>query len=86
MQGMLKFLTDQCIKQDNTVNSPFMDTSIIDGHLSNGVITWNPNKLRPVWICNFCSCLHETGIKHFVDYMRPVQTQKHEILGAIELS
>ena len=26
------------------------------------------------------------GPKHFVDYMRPVQTHKQEILGAIQLS
>ena len=48
-----------------------------------GVITWDRNELRPVRICNFCSRLHETGTKRFVDYMGPVQTQKQEILGAI---
>ena len=31
----------------------------------------------------FCTRLHETGTKRFVDYMRPVQTQKQEILVAI---
>ena len=32
---------------------------------------------------NLCSRLHENGMKHFVDYMRRVQTQKQEILVAI---
>ena len=44
---------------------------------------WDWDELRPPRICNFCSRLHETGTKHFVDYMRPVQTQKQEILVAI---
>ena len=42
-----------------------------------------PNELRRVRICSFCSRLHETGVKPFVGYMRSVQTQKQEILGAI---
>ena len=32
---------------------------------------------------NFCSRLHESGTKRFVDYTGPVQTQKQEILGAV---
>ena len=44
---------------------------------------WDWDELRPPRICNFCSRLHETGTKHFVEYMRPVQTQKQEILVAI---
>ena len=47
------------------------------------VITWDRDELRPVRICNFCSRLHESGTKRFVDYMRQVQTQKQEILVAI---
>ena len=39
--------------------------------------------LRPVQIFNCCSGLHETGTKCFVDYLRPVQTQKQEILVAL---
>ena len=47
-----------------------------------GVITWDRDELRRVRICNFCSRLHETGTKRFFYYMRPVQTQKQEILIA----
>ena len=50
-------------------------------HGTKRVFTWDRGKLRPLGICNFCSCLH--GTKCFVDYMRPVRTQKQEILGAI---
>ena len=48
-----------------------------------GVITWDGDEFRSARICNFCSRLHKTGTKRLVDYMRPVQTQKHEIIGAI---
>ena len=50
---------------------------------SDFVITWDRDELCPVQICNFCSRLHATGTKRYVDYMRPVQIQKQEILGAI---
>ena len=50
---------------------------------TTGVTTWDRDELRPLRICNFCSRLHETWTKRFVDYMRPVQTQKQEILVAI---
>ena len=50
---------------------------------NKGVITWDQDELRPVRISHLCSRFHETGMKHFVDYMRPVQTQKQEILVAI---
>ena len=33
--------------------------------------------------CNFCSRLHETETKRYVDYKRAVQAQKQEILGSI---
>ena len=53
------------------------------GRRLRGVITWDRDELRQVRICNFCSRLHETGTKRFVAYMRQVQTQKQEILGAV---
>ena len=59
------------------------NSMVSDQHESKGVITWDWDELRPVRICNFCSRLHETGTKRFVDYMRPVQTQKQEIHVAI---
>lgn len=39
-------------------------------------IETNSDRLQ---ICNLCSRLHETGMKYFVDYMRPVKTQKQEL-------
>ena len=54
---------------------------------TKGEFTWDRNYLRLVRMCNFCGHLHESGTEWLVDiYMRPVQTQKEEILGAIWLS
>ena len=50
---------------------------------ANGVITGDRDEPRLVQICNFCICLHVIRTKRFVGYMRPVQTQKQEILGTV---
>ena len=45
----------------------------------------NSDRYELVPVRNFCSRLHETGTKCLVDYMRPVQTQKQQILELYNL-
>jgi len=72
----------QCRIRVSTSSTPLL-LALRTSRAATGVITWDRDELRPVRICNFCSPLHETGTKRFVDYMRPVQTQKQEIRVAI---
>ena len=40
----------------------------------------NSDRYELVPVRNSCPRLHETGTKHLVDYMRPVPTQRQQIL------